>query len=99
MSHIQAEPVWLAIGLFGQAMFFGRFFVQWLASERKRQSVVPRAFWFLSLAGGLILLVYAVHRREPVFVLGQATGLLIYLRNIWLIYRPRARKLAPPPLE
>lgn len=91
MEH---NPYWLAIGFFGQALFFGRFFVQWLASERRKESVIPRAFWFLSLGGGLVLLAYAIHRNDPVFILGQATGLLIYLRNIWFIYRPA--RPAPP---
>ena len=86
MDH---NPYWLAIGFAGQAFFFGRFFVQWLASERRKESVIPRAFWFLSLGGGLVLLAYAIHRRDPVFIVGQATGLFIYLRNLWFIYRPR----------
>ena len=85
MEH---NPVWLVIGFIGQALFFGRFFVQWLASERRRQSVVPRSFWDLSLAGGAELLAYAIHRRDPVFILGQATGFLIYTRNLWFIHRP-----------
>lgn len=85
MEH---NPVWLAIGFIGQGLFFGRFFVQWLASERAKESVIPRAFWFFSLGGGLVLLAYAVHRRDPVFILGQATGLFIYIRNLWFIYRP-----------
>ena len=92
MEH---NPVWLTIGFLGQALFFGRFFVQWLASEKRKQSVIPRAFWFFSLAGGLVLLFYAVHRRDPVFILGQATGLLIYFRNLWFIYRPHPA--APDP--
>ena len=85
MEH---NPVWLAVGFIGQALFFGRFFVQWIASERRKQSVVPRAFWYLSLAGGMVLLAYAIHRRDPVFILGQATGFFIYTRNLWLIHRP-----------
>jgi lipid-A-disaccharide synthase-like uncharacterized protein len=85
---LEHNPVWLAIGFIGQALFFGRFFVQWLASERRRQSVVPRSFWYLSLAGGAVLLAYAIHRRDPVFILGQATGFLIYTRNLWFIHRP-----------
>ena len=85
MEH---NPVWLAIGFFGQALFFGRFFVQWLASERKKESVIPRSFWFLSIGGGLVLLAYAIHRNDPVFIVGQATGIFIYTRNLWFIYRP-----------
>jgi lipid-A-disaccharide synthase-like uncharacterized protein len=88
------NPVWLGIGFLGQGLFFGRFFVQWLASERARESVIPRAFWFFSLGGGLVLLSYAIHRRDPVFIVGQVTGLFIYIRNLWFIYRP-----APAPAE
>jgi lipid-A-disaccharide synthase-like uncharacterized protein len=76
---------WLALGLLGQAVFFARFFVQWIASERRKRSVVPLAFWYLSIGGGLILLAYAAYRRDPVFILGQAAGLLIYTRNLILI--------------
>lgn len=75
---------WLGVGLLGQAMFFSRFLVQWLASERAGRSIFPMAFWYFSLAGGFLLLVYALWRRDPVFVLGQMTGAFIYLRNIWL---------------
>ena len=81
--------LWLGIGLLGQALFFMRFLVQWIASERKRRSVVPRAFWYFSLGGGIILLIYAVHQRDPVFIIGQATGIFIYLRNLHLS-RPAA---------
>jgi lipid-A-disaccharide synthase-like uncharacterized protein len=84
-----AEFWWVAIGLFGQLMFTARFLVQWLASERARKSVVPVAFWYFSIAGGAILLAYALYRRDPVFVLGQAMGLFIYLRNLWLIRAER----------
>ena len=76
---------WLAVGFLGQLLFSGRFFVQWIASERKKASVVPVAFWWLSLAGGATLLAYAIHRRDPVFVLGQAFGLLVYGRNLALV--------------
>lgn len=78
---------WLAIGFVGQAVFTGRFLVQWIASERAGRSVVPMLFWFMSIAGSLLLLVYAVHRRDPVFMLGQSAGLLVYFRNIHLIRR------------
>ena len=76
---------WLALGLVGQAMFSGRFLVQWIASERKRASVIPKAFWWLSLTGGVVLLAYAIHRRDPVFILGQSAGLLVYGRNLALL--------------
>lgn len=83
---------WVVIGLLGQLMFSMRFVVQWISSERARKSVMPVAFWYFSIAGGVILLTYALYRRDPVFILGQATGLFIYLRNLWLI---RAEKRAP----
>ncbi len=86
------EPrFWLyLLGFMGQLLFALRFFVQWVASERKGESVIPVYFWYLSLIGGLILLAYAIVRRDPVFVLGQSTGLFVYTRNLMLIYRRRA---------
>lgn len=80
---------WLLLGFGGQALFLGRFVVQWLASERRRRSVVPVAFWYLSIGGALVLLVYALHRRDPVFVTGQGLGVAIYVRNLQLIRRAR----------
>ena len=79
------EQLWVGVGLFGQALFSARFIVQWIASERRKQSVVPREFWYLSLAGALITLSYAIYRRDPVFILGYAPGLFIYARNIYFI--------------
>lgn len=76
---------WVAFGLFGQLLFTGRFLVQWIASERAKRSVVPIAFWYFSIGGGVILLAYAIYRQDPVFILGQSMGLFIYLRNLWLI--------------
>lgn len=84
------SSTWLAFGLLGQAAFFSRFLVQWLASEREGRSVVPPVFWVLSLAGSVMLLVYAVHRREPVFVLGQSLGAFVYVRNLVLLRREPA---------
>lgn len=78
---------WIAVGFLGQALFSARFLVQWLSSERIKRSVVPRAFWYFSVAGGATLLAYAIHRLDPVFIVGQAAGLFIYLRNLQLIYR------------
>jgi len=86
---MKAESLWLGAGLLGQAFFFSRFLVQWLASEKARRSVFPMAFWYLSVSGGFLLLLYAVYRRDPVFILGQSTGTFIYLRNIWLRRRSR----------
>ncbi|UXM94693.1 lipid-A-disaccharide synthase N-terminal domain-containing protein [Bartonella sp. HY329] len=80
---------WAVIGYCGQLMFTMRFVVQWLASERAKRSIVPVAFWFFSLGGGLILFVYAISRKEPVFILGQGAGLFIYIRNLWLIFNER----------
>jgi lipid-A-disaccharide synthase-like uncharacterized protein len=96
---LEHNPVWLAIGFFGQALFFGRFFIQWLASERRKESVIPRAFWFFSLGGGLVLLAYAIHRNDPVFIVGQATGLFIYIRNLWFIYRPPQAAVPVAPVD
>lgn len=86
--------VWVILGLFAQAMFMMRFVVQWIASERAGRSIVPVAFWFFSVAGGALLLVYALVRRDPVFIAGQALGLFIYFRNIWFIARERRRSTA-----
>jgi lipid-A-disaccharide synthase-like uncharacterized protein len=84
---MDASKAWLAVGFLGQACFFGRFLIQWIASERLRRSVVPVAFWYFSIVGGVILLAYAIHRQDPVFILGQATGLLVYARNLYFIGR------------
>lgn len=81
------DTVWLTIGLGGQLLFTARFLVQWLSSERAGRSVIPLGFWYLSVLGGLTLLIYACHRADPVFILGQSTGLVIYLRNLILIRR------------
>lgn len=87
----QIELLWVVFGLLAQAMFTGRFLVQWIASERQRKSVVPTAFWYFSLAGGVMLLAYALYRQDPVFILGQLFGVVIYARNLWLIYAERRR--------
>jgi len=89
------EPWLLAMGFVGQAMFAGRFGVQWWVSERAGRSIVPISFWVLSLAGGLVMLAYALLRRDPVFVLGQAGGLLVYGRNLLLIRRRLEDRAAP----
>ena len=83
--------VWTVIGLAGQMLFFFRFFYQWIASERAKRSIVPEAFWYFSMGGGLVLLIYAIQRQDIVFTLGQACGLFIYSRNIFLIRRERRR--------
>jgi lipid-A-disaccharide synthase-like uncharacterized protein len=85
------DRVWLLIGLLGQALFFMRFAYQWIQSERAKRSIVPEAFWYFSIGGGVILLAYAIYQRDPVFIIGQAGGLLIYARNIMLVWREKQR--------
>jgi lipid-A-disaccharide synthase-like uncharacterized protein len=87
--------LWVTLGLLGQLLFTGRMLVQWLVSEKNRRSVVPTAFWWMSLIGATMLLVYFLWRKEPIGVLGQATGWFIYVRNLWLIHRPGAEAPAP----
>jgi lipid-A-disaccharide synthase-like uncharacterized protein len=84
-AAVTGETLWLGVGLAGQTLFFMRFFVQWIASERRRCSVIPPAFWYFSLAGGVVLLAYAVWRRDPIFIIGQASGLFIYARNLYFV--------------
>jgi lipid-A-disaccharide synthase-like uncharacterized protein len=79
------ERCWLFFGLGGQAIFFSRFLVQWIESERKKRSVIPVSFWWLSIVGSLTLLIYAIHQKDPVFIIGQSCGVLIYLRNLQLL--------------
>ena len=83
--------LWLLFGLAAQALFAARFVVQWIASERAGRSIVPLAFWFFSMAGGIMTLVYGLVRREPVIILGQALSIFIYIRNLILIFRERGR--------
>jgi lipid-A-disaccharide synthase-like uncharacterized protein len=80
----------LCVGLFGQTMFFSRFLVQWMVSEKAKKSVFPMAFWYLSLAGGSILFIYAYQRNDPVIMIGQAVGLFVYTRNVMLRKRETA---------
>lgn len=91
------SKLWLIIGILGQSVFFARFLAQWIASERKRDSVVPIAFWWLSLAGGLITLCYAIHREEPVWTVGQAMGIFIYTRNLMLVAKGRRQAVHRAP--
>lgn len=86
---VLAHPIGL-LGLLGQTLFFSRFLVQWIASEKKGRSVVPLSFWYLSIGGGGLLLVYALWRKDPVITLGQAVGLFVYIRNLMLIHRRKA---------
>jgi len=86
---MNVEYIWLAVGLLGQGIFSARFIVQWLVSEKEKRSVIPVVFWYLSLLGGITLLLYSIYKRDPVFILGQSTGVLIYSRNLYLIQRER----------
>jgi len=81
------ETIWIVIGFLGQSLFFMRFFVQWLASEKQGRSVIPNSFWYFSILGGVTLFAYALYRQDPVFILGQSTGLLIYARNLYFIHK------------
>jgi lipid-A-disaccharide synthase-like uncharacterized protein len=81
------ETIWIVIGFLGQGLFFGRWLVQWIVSERQAESRMPIAFWYLSLVGGLITLAYAIYRRDPVFIAGQGIGAVVYIRNLMLIHR------------
>lgn len=85
MSPDTIEKIWLAIGFLGQGLFSARFIVQWITSERQRRSVIPIAFWWFSLAGGMTLLAYAIYRLDPVIITGQAAGLIVYVRNLYFI--------------
>src|SRR5690349_10027540 len=83
---------WIKIGFLGQAVFPARFLGEWGASGEKRASGMPVAFWWLSLTGGLILLSYAIHRKDPVIIVGQAMGLVVYIRNLMLVETARRRE-------
>lgn len=93
VANVQAMPteeiIWLSIGFGGQALFAMRFIVQWIVSEKQKESVIPIAFWYFSICGGVILLSYAIWRADPVIILGQSTGLFIYLRNLYFVLRRR----------
>jgi lipid-A-disaccharide synthase-like uncharacterized protein len=90
MSDWRVDPFWFVLGMSGQAIFFSRFLVQWIASERAGKSYVPRIFWWLSLVGSMVVLAYAIHRKDPVIVLGQAFGWVVYARNLVLLGRSEA---------
>lgn len=83
------EHMWLAIGFAGQTLFASRFIIQWFKSEQEGRSIIPVAFWYCSLGGGVVLLAYAIYKRDPVFIAGQAGGLIVYSRNLYLIFRER----------
>ena len=87
------DAVWLGVGLLGQLLFTARFIVQWIASERAGRSVMPVAFWYLSIFGGLVVLAYGVHKLDLVIILGQLPGVIVYSRNLWLIKKDTARRV------
>jgi lipid-A-disaccharide synthase-like uncharacterized protein len=93
---MKSVTLWLIVGFAGQALFTMRFVIQWIQSERVRRSVIPEAFWYFSLAGGITLLAYALHRKDPVFIVGQAAGVFIYLRNLYLIKRHKRSLILQP---
>ncbi len=94
LHHIFVDSFdgWVVLGFLGQGLFTARFLVQWLASEKAGRSVIPLAFWFFSIGGGLLLLIYSLYRGDPVFILGQGLGLLIYVRNLMLIQKDRSSR-------
>ena len=86
------EIVFLTIGFIGQAFFASRFIAQWIYSEKKGKSSIPVIFWYLSIIGGINLLIYAIFRKDPVIIMGQSFGIFIYLRNLILIYNKKNEK-------
>ena len=93
------ELVWVMVGFLGQALFSARFITQWFVSEKAKESIVPIAFWYFSILGGVTLLTYAIWRRDPVIIAGQAGGLLIYARNLWFIHNKRVREADKVPTD
>jgi lipid-A-disaccharide synthase-like uncharacterized protein len=81
------EHLWMGVGFLGQAMFSARMLLQWIASERRKRSVVPRAFWYCSMMGGITLFAYAIYKSDAVFIVGQGAGIVVYARNIYLIHQ------------
>ena len=84
------DALWLTVGVLGQLMFTARFLVQWWASEKAGRSVVPVTFWYFSILGSLIVLAYGIHKLEPVIIIGQLPGTVIYARNLWLLRKEKA---------
>lgn len=96
---MQDATIWIIIGFVGQGLFSARFIIQWLYSEKVKRSVVPVAFWYFSLAGGIVLTAYAIHRADPVFIVGQAAGLVVYFRNLMLIRKHHLKASDEAPVE
>jgi len=90
-SLSKEQIVWLGIGFFGQSLFFSRWVLQWFVSEKKAESQIPVSFWYMSLAGSVIVLAYAIHKVDLVFIAGQSVGTLVYVRNLILIHRAKER--------
>lgn len=84
------DKFWIAIGFVAQILFFMRFLIQWVVSEKKGESIIPIQFWYLSIIGSLMLLVYSIWRKDPVFIVGQCMGSVIYVRNLSLIYKKKS---------
>jgi lipid-A-disaccharide synthase-like uncharacterized protein len=89
LAWFTVDHVWLLIGFVGQGLFASRFIVQWFKSEMEGRSVIPLTFWYFSVGGGVVLLAYAVYKHDPVFIIGQGSGLFVYARNLYLIFRER----------
>ena len=88
---LTAETIWLGIGFLGQSLFFSRWLLQWAASERQAESHIPVSFWYMSLIGSVIVLAYAIHKIDPVFIAGQGIGTMVYVRNLILLHRAKKR--------
>ena len=88
---ILSSQIWMIIGFVGQTIFASRFLIQWIVSERASKSIIPNIFWWISILGSFVLLSYAIHREDPVFIVGQSVGFLIYSRNLYLIKKEKIR--------
>ena len=88
------DMIWIGIGFIGQSLFFSRWLIQWVVSERKAESQIPVSFWYMSLIGSVIVLAYAIHRVDPVFMVGQGVGTLVYVRNIMLLHQAKKRVMS-----
>lgn len=96
---MQDTTLWIIIGFVGQGLFSARFIIQWIYSEKVKRSVVPVAFWYFSLGGGIVLTAYAIHRMDPVFMVGQAAGLIVYFRNLMLIRKHHLKVTDEAPVD
>ena len=94
-EEVSKDPLWMMFGFAGQITFGGRFIIQWIASEKKKRSHVPEIFWYLSLVGSMILLIYSIHKQDIVFIAGFTLNGLIYIRNIHLIHKAKNKDIVP----